>query len=112
MAIYLESHPENYTTNLYAIDYKCVDSQKSIFTDDSINKVHCGITIIEVNGKKSEPGFFNLEVKLIFAKLRLAFNKAPIFYCFDLESHIWIETDALSYFINGILNPLTLDNLG
>ena len=38
--------------------------------------------------------------------------KALILYHFDLEHHIWVETNALSYAIGGVFNQLTSDNLG
>ena len=50
--------------------------------------------------------------KLAFTKLRQAFLKAPILHHFDLERHIRIETDVLSYAIGGVLSQLTLDDLG
>lgn len=60
---------------------------------------------------KSEMRFFATEAKLTFAKLRNSFSIALILYCFDLECHIWIETNVSSYAIVGIFNQLTLDNL-
>ena len=39
------------------------------------------------------------------------FLKAPIFYHFDPERHIRIETDVSGYTIGGVLNQLTLDDL-
>ena len=44
-------------------------------------------------------------------QLKQAFTKAPILRHFDLECHIWIETDVSGYAISGILSQLTLDNL-
>ena len=52
------------------------------------------------------------DAKRTFTQLRQAFTKAPILQHFDLECHIWIETNASSYAIRGVLSQLTLDNLG
>ena len=35
-----------------------------------------------------------------------------IFQHFDLEQHIWIETNVLRYALGGVLNQLILDDLG
>ena len=56
--------------------------------------------------------YLTLKARLAFIKLRKAFTKAPIFQHFDLECHIWIETDASGYAIGGVLSQITLDNLG
>ena len=48
--------------------------------------------------------FLTLKAKLAFTKLRQAFLKAPIFYYFDSEHHIRIETDASDYAISGVLS--------
>ena len=50
--------------------------------------------------------------KRAFTQLRQAFTKAPILQHFDLECHIRIETDVLSYAIGGVLSQLTPNNLG
>ena len=47
-----------------------------------------------------------------FVQKRQAFIEAPTFHYFDADCHICIETDVSSYSISGILNQLTLDNLG
>ena len=72
--------------------------------------------------KKAKTGFLTPEARLVFTQLRQAFVKAPILYHFDPESHIYIETDASSYTIGGVLSQLssgikpdkvvTKDNLG
>ena len=56
--------------------------------------------------------FFTFGAKLVFSKLRQAFVKASILHHFDLECHIWIETDASGYAIGEVLNQLTSDDLG
>lgn len=48
--------------------------------------------------------FLTLRTKEAFKRLRQAFNKAPIFWHFDLESHIQIETDVSGYAIDGVLS--------
>ena len=50
--------------------------------------------------------FLTSDVKMTFNCLRLAFTKTPILWHFDLECHIWIETDASGYAINGALSWL------
>ena len=49
-------------------------------------------------------GFFTPKARLAFTRLRQAFVKAPIFYYFNPENHIRIETDALGYAIGSILS--------
>ena len=56
-----------------------------------------------------KPNFLTSDAKKAFNHLRLAFIKAPIFWHFDLENHIWIETNALGYAIGGVLSQLNLD---
>ena len=55
-------------------------------------------------GNISKSNFLSLYTKKIFNYLRLAFIKASILQHFDLESHIRIETNILSYAINNILS--------
>ena len=55
--------------------------------------------------------FFISGAKLAFTKFKQAFFKTPIFYHFDLEHHIWIETDVSGYTISEIFNQLILNNL-
>ena len=61
-------------------------------------------------GATKEPNFLTPNAKKTFNYLRLAFIKAPILWHFDLESHIWIETDASSYAIARVLTQLNLDS--
>ena len=56
--------------------------------------------------------FLTLEAKLAVIKLRQAFLKAPILHHFDPERHIQIETNESGDTIGGVLNQLTLDDLG
>ena len=56
--------------------------------------------------------FLTPGARLAFTKLRQAFVKAPIFHHFNLEHHIWVEINVLSYAISRIFNQLTLDDLG
>ena len=55
---------------------------------------------------ESEPRFLTSEARSAFNRLWLAFTKAPILWYFDPECHIWIETDASGYAINGVLSQL------
>ena len=58
------------------------------------------------NAKKNRPSFLILNTRTTFNYLWLAFIKALILQYFDLECHIWIETDVLGYAISGILSQL------
>ncbi len=59
----------------------------------------------------SRTDFLTLGAKEAFIHLRKAFTKALIFRHFDLNRHIWIETDASGYTIDGILSQMTSDHL-
>ena len=50
------------------------------------------------------PKFFIPDARIAFNRLRLAFTEAPILRHFNPECHIWIETDASSYAIDGVLS--------
>ena len=54
--------------------------------------------------KKNGPSFLISDARMTFNYLQLAFTKAPIFWHFDPECYIWIETNTLSYAINGMLS--------
>ena len=58
------------------------------------------------NSKNMEArsGFFTLEARLAFTKLRQAFMEASIPHHFDSEYHIQIETDVSGYTISEILS--------
>ena len=60
----------------------------------------------------SKSDFLTPGARLAFTKLRQAFVKALILHHFDLEHHIWIETNVSGYTIGGVLSQLTSDNLG
>ena len=62
--------------------------------------------------KKTELGFLTSGTRRAFTKLRQAFIKAPILHNFDLERHIWVETNVSGYAISGVVSQLTLDNSG
>ena len=53
-----------------------------------------------------EPNFSTPNAKKTFSYLRLAFIKASIFWNFDLESYIWIETNVSGYSIGEVLSQL------
>ena len=55
---------------------------------------------------KAGPSFLTSQARAAFNRLRLAFNKAPILWHFDLEYHIRIEIDVLGYAICGVLSQL------
>ena len=59
------------------------------------------------NATEARPKFLTPNAKTAFNYLWLAFTEALIFWHFDLEYHIQIETDALGYIISGMLNQLT-----
>ncbi len=64
------------------------------------------------NLSSQSKSFLTSEARKTFSKLRQAFIGAPILNHFDPKRHIRIETDASDYTIGGILNQLTLDDLG
>ena len=49
------------------------------------------------------PSFLIPNTRTVFNHLQLTFIKAPILQHFDLECHIWIETDISGYAIGGVL---------
>ena len=53
--------------------------------------------------------FLNFNAKKVFNYLKQMFIKALIFWYFDLKNCIWIETIALSYAINRMLNQLNIN---
>ena len=58
-------------------------------------------------GAAVNSSFLTSETKPVFSWLRQAITKAPILHHFDLERHIWIETNASGYAIGSILSQLT-----
>ena len=59
------------------------------------------------NTIKAGPKFLTPNARIAFNCLRLAFTEAFFLWYFDLECHIWIETDALGYAISGVLSQST-----
>ena len=59
------------------------------------------------NAIEDGPKFLFPDTRTTFNRLRLAFTEASILWYFDPECHIWIETDALSYAIGGVVSQLT-----
>ena len=57
-------------------------------------------------------GYLTPNARQTFIQLRQTFTKALILWHFDPKCHIQIETDALGYAIDKVLNQVTLDNLG
>ena len=62
--------------------------------------------------KTLRSNFSTSGARLAFTKLRQAFIKALIFYHFDSECHIRVETDVSGYAIGGVFSQLTLDDFG
>ena len=62
--------------------------------------------------KKTELGFLTSGARMAFTKLRQVFIKSLIFHHFDLERHIWVETNVSGYAIGGIFSQLISDNSG
>ena len=56
--------------------------------------------------KEAGPSFLTSGAREAFNRLWLAFIEAPILRHFDLECHIWIETDASGYAIGSVLSQL------
>ena len=60
--------------------------------------------------EKVGTSFLAPEARLAFTQLRQAFVEALIFYYFDPESYIQIETDLSGYAIGGVLSQLSSGN--
>lgn len=61
----------------------------------------------ETNPSKIE--FPTPKARKVFTYLQKAFTKVLILYQYEPEHHIYIETNASGFAINGALNKLTLD---
>ena len=83
-----------------------IDDEVEYEVDDEVGKKGWNLS----KSKKIESGFLTSRARMTFTKLRQAFIKALIFYHFNPEYHIWVETDVSGYAIDGILSQLTLDN--
>lgn len=53
--------------------------------------------------------FFTSKIKKAFRDLREMFTVISIFKFYDLQCHIWIESNTLKYIISKVLNPITLN---
>lgn len=100
-----------------AMDISFIDKTRAIkgVCDDGNNVNDIDIVDVYKIAKsksliKPKAGFFILEIRLTFMKLRLAFIKAPILNHFNTKYNIQIKTDVLSYIISGIWNYLTSNN--
>ena len=62
-------------------------------------------------GVMGESTFLTPNTREAFNQLRQVFTKTPILQYFNLECHIWIETNASGYVIGGVLNQMTSDYL-
>lgn len=80
---------------------------------DNINDVSDDKIIVEINiiSKEFRIGFPIRGPRLAFTKLSQTWMTALILHYFDQEYQIWIETDALSYKICGILTQLNSNGL-
>ena len=84
-------------------------SDKNLSISKKLKNAKSGIqTRIRVT---EEPTFLTPGTKKAFNQLREAFIKAPILRHFDPECHIRIETNTLSYAIEGVLNQLIFNHL-
>ena len=61
---------------------------------------------LNFDAKNTGPSFLTPKARSAFNRLRLAFTKALILRHFDPECYIWIETNASSYAIGGVLSQL------
>ena len=68
--------------------------------------------ILSKSKKTVGSDFFTLEARLTFTILKHLFVKASIPHHFDLKCPIRVEKNVSGYAIDGIVNQLTLDNLG
>ena len=59
------------------------------------------------NAIETGPKFLTSDARTAFNYLQLAFIEASIFWHFDPKYHIWIETNAMGYAIDGMLSQLT-----
>ena len=79
--------------------------------DDKVgsNEGNCKDKIIKRLSSTSK----NLDkaIGYLILKARVAFNKAPILWHFDLECYIWIKTNVSGYAIIKVISQLILDNL-
>ena len=73
------------------------------------NKKSENLIYIQDIGAIGKSIFLIPSTKKAFNYLRQVFIKAPILQYFDLEIHIWIETNALGYIIGKVLNQLSID---
>ena len=94
---------------IFRVDGKANKTVVNLFNKFKNNKSGNLIHIPNI-GAMGKPTFLNLNAKRVFNHLWLAFIKALISQHFDLESHIWIKIDTLSYAIGEILSKLNLDS--
>lgn len=56
--------------------------------------------------------FLFSNTKIVFIKLKSVFIITPIFYYFDLQYNIQIQTNATNHTISKIISQQTLNDLG
>lgn len=62
--------------------------------------------IAKNNFIRIRPSFFTSVARKVFKKLRFVFNKALIFYYFNLKYYIQVKTNVLGYTIRSVLSQL------
>ena len=108
------------TTGLSVISAFRVDDNEVVSSGGAVGWLDISRKLAKSKKMKSvhnseEPKFLTFKAKEAFNCLRQAFTKASIFWHFDPECHIRIETDMSGYTIEGVLslltpNQVTLDN--
>ena len=98
-----ESAPKVFKTGKNEV-FESSDRANETVVDSSKfkNKKSKKLTRMPNIGAIGEPNLLTPNTKKAFYHLRLAFIKALILQYFDLESYIWIETNASSYAIGEI----------
>ena len=81
----------------------------NLFNKSKNNKFRNSIYILNIKAIE-KLNFVIPNAKKTFNYLQLAFIKTLIFQDFDLESQIWIKTNALGYIIGEMLSELNLDS--
>lgn len=70
-----------------------------------------GQNLVKALVQNSGSGFLISRAIKIFTELRQVFIKTPIFYHFNPNCHIQIETQVSSYTVNRVFSQLAPDNL-
>ena len=81
-----------------------VDNNKVVSSSDRNNIKSAKSNFIKPVHRAKESSFLTSNARQAFTQLRQAFTEFPIFWHFDSERYIQIETDTFGYAINGILS--------